>query len=90
MEKMENCDMEMLELNDLLNVRIEMVSRCLNSPRGGEMIIGLGDIDFKSHQQNSLAVQWLRSHASSAGVAGSMPGWELRSTFVTWLKRGKK
>lgn len=51
MWKMENCDMEMLRLNGRLNVRIEMVSRCLNSPRGGEMIIGLGDIDFKSHQQ---------------------------------------
>lgn len=52
-EKMENCDMEILRLNDLSNVRIEMVSRCLNSPRGCEMIIGLGDIDFKSHQQGT-------------------------------------
>ena len=46
-EKMKNCDMEMLRLNDLLNVNVEMVARCLSSPRRGEMIIGLGDIDLK-------------------------------------------
>ena len=44
-EKMKNRDMEMLILNDLLKVKVEMVVRCLSSPRGGEMMVGLGDID---------------------------------------------
>lgn len=44
-EEMKNHNMEMLRLNDLLNVKVEMVVRCLSSPRGGEMMVGLGDID---------------------------------------------
>lgn len=44
-EEMKNHNMEILRLNDLLNVKVEMVVRCLSSPRGGEMMVGLGDID---------------------------------------------
>ena len=33
---------------------------------------------------SSLAVQWLRLHASSAGGMGSIPGWRTKIPHATW------
>ena len=32
----------------------------------------------------SLVVQWLRLHASSAGGAGSIPGWGTKIPHAVW------
>ena len=38
----------------------------------------------------SLAVQWLRVRASTAGGTGSIPGWESSTGCTGWPKRKKK
>ena len=39
---------------------------------------------------NSLMVQWLRLHASSAGDMSSMPGWGTKIPHATWPGQKKK
>ena len=39
---------------------------------------------------NSLAVQWLGLHASTAGVTGSIPGWGTKIPHATWQSQKKK
>ena len=38
----------------------------------------------------SLVVQWLRPHASTAGVAGSIPGLKTKILRATWPKEEKE
>ena len=42
----------------------------------------------KSSSGTSLAVQWLRLHASTAGGAGSIPGWGTKILHA--VRRGQK
>lgn len=46
-EKTKYSDVAMLRLNDVLDIKVEMLSRCLSSPRQNERIIRFGDIDLK-------------------------------------------
>ena len=41
------------------------------------------------HIRSSLAVQWLRLQASTAGGGGSIPGWELRSHMPRGTAKNK-
>ena len=46
-------------------------------------------LDFIENKQGtSLVVQWLRLHASNAGGAGLIPGWETKIPRAMW--RGQK
>ena len=38
----------------------------------------------------SLAVQWLRLHASTAGGVGLIPGWGTKIPHAMWRKKKKK
>ena len=38
----------------------------------------------------SRAVEWLRRHASSAGIMGSITGCEIKVPHITWPKKKKK
>ena len=52
--------------------------------------MGLEILIEKSSTGNSLAVQWLRSHASSAGVSGSIPGQGTKIPHACHLAKKKK
>ena len=39
---------------------------------------------------NSLAVQWLRLHTSTARDTGPIPGWGIKILHVMWQKKKKK
>ena len=39
---------------------------------------------------NSLAVQWLGLHASSAGGMGLIPGWGTKISHAVWCSQKKK
>ena len=39
---------------------------------------------------NSLAVQWLGLHASTAGGTSSIPGWGVKTPHATWWPKKKK
>ena len=39
---------------------------------------------------NSLAVQWLGLHTSTAGGTGSIPGWGTRTLYAVWHGQKKK
>ena len=52
--------------------------------------MGLEILIEKSSTGNLLAVQWLRSHASSAGVSGSIPGQGTKIPHACHLAKKKK
>ena len=52
--------------------------------------MGLEILIEKSSTGNSLALQWLRSHASSAGVSGSIPGQGTKIPHACHLAKKKK
>ena len=39
---------------------------------------------------NSLVIQWLGFHASTAGDTGSIPGWGTKILHATWLGQNKQ
>ena len=45
---------------------------------------------IKEAPGTSLAVQWLRHHASTAGGMGLIPGWGTRIPYTMWPKGRKK
>ena len=42
------------------------------------------------YPETSLAVQWLRLHASNIAGTGSIPGWGSKIPHATWPKKKKK
>ena len=42
-----------------------------------------GGRDFKKREQGSLAFQWFRLHASTAGGTGLIPGWGTKIPHAT-------
>ena len=44
----------------------------------------------KWEEGTSLVVQWLRFCTSTAGVVGSIPGWETKVPQATWQDKNKQ
>ena len=50
----------------------------------------LTESNLLKSNRTSLAVQWLRLHASTAGGMGSIPGWGTKIPHATWYGAKKK
>ena len=47
-------------------------------------------LPLKNELRTSLAVWWLRLRASTAGGAGSIPGWGTKILHAVWCRQKKK
>ena len=50
----------------------------------------MGKVGYKTVYSESVAVQWLRQHASTAGGAGSIPGRGSSTCLVVQPKKKRK
>ena len=58
--------------------------------KGGKCFIKQTIFHLKGHLGTSLAVQWLRRHASTAGGTGSIPGPGTKIPHAMWCSQKKK
>ena len=50
----------------------------------------MGKVGYKTVYSESMVVQWLRRRASTAGGAGSIPGWGSSTCLVVQPKKPNK